>query len=107
MNKTKGLPSGLSKAQVTSIQGVFRSYPHIERATLYGSRAKGNYRPESDIDLSLHGSKLSYEELASIESDLDDLLLPHTIDLSLIQHIDNEQLLQHIDRVGRSFYIKP
>lgn len=40
---------GLSEKTIKAIQGVFAKYPQIDRAILYGSRAKGNYRNGSDI----------------------------------------------------------
>ncbi len=73
---------------------------------LYGSRAKGNYRDGSDIDLTLMGDALSHAQLNRIETQIDDLLLPYTIDLSLFEHIDNANLIDHIRRVGVVFYAR-
>ena len=71
---------------------------------MYGSRAKGNYRPGSDIDLTLKGRGINLEQLNAISNDLDDLLLPYTFDLSIFHHITNRELLGHIERVGKVFY---
>lgn len=76
----------------------------VEQAVLYGSRAKGNYRPGSDIDLTLKGDRLTYQDLLDIELALDDLLMPWKIDLSLFAQIDNPALVEHIERVGKIFY---
>ncbi|NMM28684.1 MAG: nucleotidyltransferase domain-containing protein [Glaciimonas sp.] len=97
---------GLSPATIVKIIAVFAQYPVLEKAVLYGSRAKGNYRPGSDIDLSLLGDTLSHAQLAHIETQLDDLLLPYSFDLSLFRHIDNPDLVDHIQRVGIVFYEK-
>lgn len=101
--------TGLPAQTVEAIQQLFMRFPAIEEALLYGSRAKGNYRPGSDIDLTLKGEHLSYQDLLDIELALDDLLLPYKIDLSLYRHLDNAALIEHIDRVGQPFYrrIKP
>jgi predicted nucleotidyltransferase len=96
--------SGLSEEDVRSIRRTLRFFPKISEAILYGSRAKGNYRPGSDIDLTLKGNELSHQDLLDIELALDDLLLPYKIDLSLHHQIDNPQLIEHIDRVGKLFY---
>ncbi|WP_408100408.1 nucleotidyltransferase domain-containing protein [Stutzerimonas sp. VN223-3] len=69
--------SGLSNGDVQSIRRTLRHFPKISEAILYGSRAKGSYRPGSDIDLTLIGDELSYQELLDIELALDDLLLPY------------------------------
>jgi type I restriction enzyme S subunit len=74
---------------------------------LYGSRAKGNYRPNSDIDLTLKCKNVDLSTLFKIETDLDDLLLPYKIDLSIFHKIENQDLIEHINRVGVVFYEKP
>lgn len=95
---------GLPAHTISAIQNVFARHPAVQQVVLYGSRAKGNYRPGSDIDLSILGDGVSLSELFSLESELDDLLLPYKIDLSLYRQIDNPELLEHIQRVGVPFY---
>ena len=94
---------GLPIDAVDALKKVFNQNNHIESVILYGSRAKGNYRPSSDIDLCLEGQKLTLKELLAIENQIDDLLLPWKIDLSLKHHIDNPGLLKHIKIVGIIF----
>ena len=96
--------SGLSEQDVQSIREALRHFTKINEAILYGSRAKGNYRPGSDIDLTLKGNELSHRDLLDNELALDDLLLPYKIDLSLYHQLDNLQLIDHIDRVEKSLY---
>lgn len=96
--------SGLSEEDVQSICKALGLCPKVSEAILYGSRAKGSYRPGSDIDLTLIGDELTHHDLLNIELALDDLLLPYKIDLSLHHQIDNPQLLDHIARIGKSFY---
>jgi len=95
---------GLSEAALSAICGVFAGYPAIRRVLLYGSRAKGSYRPGSDIDLTVDGSGVTENERLEMESRLDDLLLPNKIDLSLVSSIKNPSLLDHIQRVGIVIY---
>ncbi len=69
---------GLSTNVIARIHGVLAQHPHVQRAVIYGSRAKGNYRPGSDIDLTLfaaEGQEISHRELADILDEVDDLLL--------------------------------
>ena len=91
-------------SMIAKINGVLSRYPSIEQAILYGSRAKGMFRNGSDIDLTLKGDNITHRELAHIENELDDLLLPYKIDLSLFRQIDNHNLIEHIERVGVVFY---
>jgi len=95
---------GLPTAAIEKIRAVFARFPHIERAVLYGSRAKGNFKPGSDIDLTLSGENLTSSQLGEIAEALDDLLLPYTIDLSLYAELNHAKLREHIDRVGVVFY---
>jgi predicted nucleotidyltransferase len=97
---------GLTKTTIERIQNVFLHYPEIEKVLLYGSRAMGNYREGSDIDLTLLGNHLTYRQLSQIETELEELMLPYSIDLSLFVHIDNKDLIQHILHNGKIFYKK-
>ena len=95
---------GLSDAVIGKIHRVFAKYDEVEEVLIYGSRAKGNHRPGSDIDLTFKGEKLDLKLINQIDTDLDDLLLPYNFDLSIYRQIDNPDLLEHIRRVGRVFY---
>ena len=95
---------GLSKGTVASIRAVFERFPEIEKAVLYGSRAKGTFKHGSDIDLTLYGDNLTPSQLGDIVEALDDLLLPYTIDLSLYADLNHAKLCEHINRVGVAFY---
>ncbi len=98
---------GLSEATIQKICATLGRYPQVEQAILYGSRAKGSYKNGSDIDLTLRGSSgLTLHLLYKILNDLDDLLLPYTIDLSIYDQIDDPDLIEHIQRVGVTFYDK-
>jgi predicted nucleotidyltransferase len=97
---------GLSDATVERIRGVLAHFPEVEKAVLYGSRAKGTHRPGSDIDLTLCGTALRQPQLARIGEALEDLLLPYQIDLSVMESLTHPALLEHIHRVGIVFYVK-
>ena len=95
---------GLSAATVAKIHGVLSRHPEVEQAILYGSRAKGNFKPGSDIDLTLTGSGLDTRIRGRIDEELDDLLLPYEFDLSLFSELTHPELIDHIRRVGVVFY---
>jgi predicted nucleotidyltransferase len=97
---------GLPQSTIQKICTVLSHYPQVEKATLYGSRAKGNYKNGSDIDLTLHGAELTLSVIYRILDDLDDLLLPYTIDLSIFNDISDPDVVEHIQRVGVTFYDK-
>lgn len=95
---------GLTETTIEKIQSVFARFPAIEKAVLYGSRAKGNFKTGSDIDLTLCGEALTSDLCSTIASELDDLLLPYTIDLSIFDELNHANLQEHIERVGVVFY---
>lgn len=97
---------GLKEETINKINAVFASHPVVEEVIIYGSRAKGSEKRSSDIDLTVNGNNLSLSLLNRIASEIDDLLLPYTIDLSVYNQINNEDLLEHIKRVGKIFYKK-
>ncbi len=98
---------GLPEAALEKIRAVFLRYPEIEQAILYGSRAKGTYRPGSDIDIVLRGGTgLDLAALKRIMNDVDDLLLPYSVDLSVLSDLKEPALLEHIERVGVPVYEK-
>jgi len=98
---------GLPQSAVQKICAVLSRYPQVEKAILYGSRAKGNYKNGSDIDLTLRGgAELTLNVVYKILDDLDELLLPYTIDLSLFNNIGDPDVIEHIQRVGVTFYDK-
>jgi restriction endonuclease S subunit len=102
--KETSLKFGLSDQTIQLMHGVFAQYPQVDKVVIYGSRAKGNYKNGSDIDLTLFGSDLSYRVQMDVFDALDELLLPYMIDLSIFDQLDNAKLKEHIERVGVVFY---
>ncbi len=95
---------GLSPQTVEGIINVMARHPGIERAVIYGSRAKGNHRPGADIDMTLFGDGLDFSLRVRLLGELDDLLLPYQFDLSLFADLTHPGLIDHIRRVGVVLY---
>jgi predicted nucleotidyltransferase len=98
---------GLKDKTIGSIVRVLASFPEIEEAILYGSRAMNSFKPGSDIDITLKGDQLDTILLNKINLALDELYLPNKIDLSIYHYIDHPDLLDHILRIGKLIYRKP
>ena len=94
---------GLDYSTRQKIKQVLGRHHDIDEVIIYGSRAMGNYRPGSDIDISLKGENLTLHELNQIVQELDELDLPYQMDVSIYHQIDNAELVEHIDRVGVGF----
>ena len=71
---------GLSQNAITEVQGNFTKYPSIEVVIIYRSRAKGDYKKGSDIDITLKGSVES-AELSNIIDELEDSYIPYMFDV--------------------------
>jgi predicted nucleotidyltransferase len=101
---------GLPDPVILSIQGILKNFPEIEQVLIYGSRAKGNFKPQSDIDLVIKsGSNEAAIDLSTINrirAVLHSLSIPYSFDLCVYQDIQNQELLDHIDRVGQVLYAK-
>jgi predicted nucleotidyltransferase len=97
---------GLSSNNIAKINSVFNQYSDINEVLIFGSRAKGNYRDNSDIDLVIKGKNINLSTLQEIENKLEELYIPNSIDLIVYDNINNSDLLNHINRIGKQFYEK-
>lgn len=97
---------GLSPGTIQKLQQLFSNHDSIKKVIIYGSRAKGNYREGSDIDLNVMGDNFDSSEMVNLQNEIDDLLLPYKVDLSSDANISNDDLKEHIGRVGKLFYEK-
>ena len=100
------MPYGLKDIELEKLNKVFAANERIERVMLYGSRAKGTYKPFSDVDITLMGDELTHTDLNSIYLAIDDLLLPYQFDISIFKSLSNNDLKEHIKRVGITLYTK-
>jgi predicted nucleotidyltransferase len=94
------MPYGLKKETLQRITEVLSKHSQVDQAILYGSRAIGNYKNGSDIDITLKGCDLNLSILNRICNELDELLLPYTFDISILHQISNPDLQDHIKRIG-------
>ena len=97
---------GLKDEQIEAIKNVCSQHPEVEQAIIFGSRAKGNFKPASDIDIALKGAALNSNVLNKISNALQDSALPYTFDLVLFKQITNKELIDHIERVGKILFEK-
>ena len=87
---------GLTASEIEKICSVFERFPDVTQVLVYGSRVKGNYRISSDIDMTIMDD-IDWSLFNRIEAELDDLMLPYQIDLSIFSQIENDTLIDHID----------
>lgn len=95
---------GLTEREENLIRRVLERHPEVFGAKIFGSRAKGIARPNSDVDLALWGN-LSRPLLATIAGELDELPLPYFFDIQDQGEIRHAPLRDHIERVGKVIYL--
>jgi len=96
---------GIPDKYLEIFKEIFIKYPKIEKAILYGSRAKGNFTTGSDIDIALVAPKMSFSEYLSVLAELEDLDIPYKLDITKYELLD-ENIKEHIKRVGKIIYLK-
>ena len=94
---------GLNQKTINKINSVFELHTQVEEVLIYGSRAKGNFREGSDIDITLIGKNIN---LSKVNENIDDLNTPYLFDISIFDKLDSKDLIEHINRVGKTFYKK-
>lgn len=92
---------GLLESDMASILEIIGNQELVEEVILFGSRAKGNFRTGSDVDLALKGNKLNFETVSQISYLLnEETNMPYHFDLVNYHQIQEPELIKHIDRVG-------
>jgi len=96
---------GISEKSERLLMDEFAKYAEISEVLIFGSRAKGNFKNGSDIDLAIKGdlcSDLLAFNLSSIFNEK--LPIPYHIDIVNYDTIESNELKQHINRVGKLFF---
>ena len=91
---------GLSDKEFDEMTAIFGKFKNLEKVILYGSRAKGNYKKFSDVDITLEGDNLTLADLFQIQDLLYESDLPYMYDVSIFSSITNPDLIDHIRRRG-------
>lgn len=94
---------GLREGDREQIFAVLRQFPSVDRAYLFGSRAMGNFKPHSDIDLAIDG-EITEQQLGSIAGELEELPLPYKFDVIDLRKVELPALREHVAKHGREFW---
>ena len=96
---------GLRESDLEIILAILKEFPQVQEAIIFGSRAKGNHRNGSDLDIAVKGPDLNLEIVSIISYRLnEETSLPYKFDILDYQSIHNPELTDHINRIGVSVY---
>ena len=98
---------GLKDSDLEYIIDVIGRFSQIKKAVIFGSRAKGNYKSGSDIDIAIYGEDINFDILARLHSMLEDESpMPYLFDIEDFTHTEHNELKEHITRAGKVIYEK-
>ncbi|SHH90943.1 nucleotidyltransferase domain-containing protein [Clostridium grantii] len=96
---------GLRQIDLQYIISTISNIDEIEKAIIFGSRAKGNYKQGSDIDIAIVGEKINFSVVARLHSMLEEFSpTPYFFDIVDFTHLEHKDLSEHIQRVGQIIY---
>jgi predicted nucleotidyltransferase len=96
---------GLLDSDIHFLLTLFKKYNTIKEVQIFGSRAKGNYKNGSDVDLAIKSEEISDEEINQIDDELNEFSnLPYKFDVIHYEKIQTIELKEHIDRIGKVLY---
>lgn len=72
---------GLEDEIINKIVEILKKYKEVDGAKIFGSRARGDYKKASDIDIALFGENLTHTINTKIFYEIDELYLPYKVDL--------------------------
>jgi len=91
---------GLTDNDLKNIISIIDHNNDIEEAIVFGSRAKGNFRNGSDVDIALKGERLTLQTIIQLQIELETLMLPYKFDIIIFNRIKEPALIEHINRYG-------
>lgn len=96
---------GISAKSFQLILNSIACVDEIEKAGIYGSRALGNFKNGSDVDLVIFGEKVTNKILLKLKVKLEQKLpIPYSFDLTHYETIKNIELKKHIDKFAQIIY---
>ena len=98
---------GLPEKSMDMIIEALSRWSEIEKAAIFGSRATGNYKRGSDVDLVIYGSLVTFEIVSGLSCLLnEELPLPYFFDVLHYEAISSDRLRSNIDVQGKLIYFR-
>ncbi|MEN6391164.1 MAG: nucleotidyltransferase domain-containing protein [Syntrophomonas sp.] len=94
---------GLSEERLHAIRSILLKYPQVSRALIFGSRARGDFKHHSDIDLAIYA--VDKKTLApALFIDLDEAAGIYKTNIINMNDLENETLREQIIEQGYEIY---
>lgn len=96
---------GLLDRDMIYIHKALEHFEEIEKAIIFGSRAMGNYKKGSDVDIAIIGEDVTSKTIFKLDDYLNEVYpLPYFFDIIQYNSIKNEKLIEHINNEGKLIY---
>lgn len=96
---------GLSEKCIEMMISALCRYKEIEKAEIFGSRGRGNYKNGSDVDLAIYGSLITSDIVHNLRRQLnEELPLPYYFDVVHYESIKDKAFKDQIDTDGKMFW---
>jgi len=92
--------NGLTTLHQQTIVAILKANEHVQSAWLFGSRALGTFKANSDIDIVVVGEELNLDDLANILTQIELTSIPFKVDVLIKHKIENDALINHIKEHG-------
>ena len=94
---------GLKEEDIRRISNIISNNDSVEKVVIFGSRAMGNYKHGSDVDLALFGDNIDDDVVLKISFELNEnTVMPYKFDV-LNGETVNDDIKKHITEEGIVF----
>jgi predicted nucleotidyltransferase len=98
---------GLLEQDIHYIMKALKQFAEIDRAILFGSRALGNYKKGSDVDIAISGQKVTDKVIFELDDLLNEVYpLPYFFDIIHLEKLNNQNLIEQIENYGKILYVR-
>lgn len=98
---------GIRKEDITYIIDTIKEFQEVEKAMIFGSRAMGNFKNGSDVDIALFGEKVNFSIIANIKDKLqEESPMPYLFDIVDFTHTESDALKSHIRKYGKEIFCR-
>ena len=92
--------AGLTDQELLQLQAALGTVKGLEKAVVFGSRATGKHKPNSDLDIALYGDGVGFGAIFDLEDALGAQGFVYELDILLVSIIQDDRLKAAIDRTA-------